>query len=110
VDKSFNEDGWRVRKDGFRFWANEIIIATRNDSGQVTGLTVIVRDLREQKRAGEAIMAHSEEMKVSNEALRRLNGIMEGRELRMIKLKREVNKLLREAGQPELYPLNFMEE
>ena len=109
-DDRYKENGWRVRKNGSRFWADVVIMAIRDDNGRVTGFTEITRDLSEQKRAEEAIMAHSEEMRVSNEELRRLNGIMEGRELRMMELKQEVNKLLRETGQPERYPLAFLKE
>lgn len=109
-ESRYRENGWLVRKDGSRFWADVIIMAIRDDNGRVTGFTEITRDLTEQKRAEEAILVHAEEMRVSNEELRRLNGIMEGRELRMIELKKEVNKLLRKAGQPEPYPLNFMKE
>ena len=109
-DDRYKEIGWRVRKDGSRFWADVIIMAIRDGNGRVTGFTEITRDLTEQKRAEEAIMAHAEGMRVSNEELRRLNGIMEGRELRMIELKQEVNELLGKAGQPERYPMAFLKE
>jgi two-component system CheB/CheR fusion protein len=106
----FAGDGWRVRKDGSRFWANAIIVATRDNNGRIMGFTKIIRDLTEQKRAEEEIRAHSEKMSIRNEELERLNRIMEGRELRMIELKKEVNELRRMAGQPELYPLAFLKE
>lgn len=45
------QQGWRVRKDGSRFWADVVITAIRNPQGQLTGFAKITRDLTEQKRA-----------------------------------------------------------
>ena len=41
--------GWRVRKDGTRFWANAIVTAIRDDKDGVVGYTKVIRDLSEQK-------------------------------------------------------------
>lgn len=41
---------WRVRKDGSRFWANEIATAVRDADGHVVGITQVSRDLSDQKR------------------------------------------------------------
>lgn len=49
------EEGWRVRKDGSRFWANVVITALRDDQGQLTGYVKIVRDLTERKRAEDEL-------------------------------------------------------
>src|SRR4029450_6167573 len=60
----FVEDGWRVRKDGSRFWANVTITALRDDSGRLRGFAKLTRDLSERKRA-EALElngVHREEM------------------------------------------------
>lgn len=43
-------EGWRVRKDGSRFWAHVLITAIRDDSGQLHGFGKITRDLTEQRR------------------------------------------------------------
>ena len=64
-------------------------------------------DITERKRAEEDIKRNSEEVRARNEELMRPNSIMEGRELRMIELKKEVNELRIRAGQPPLYPLDF---
>jgi rsbT co-antagonist protein RsbR len=44
-------EGWRVRKDGTRFWANVVVVPVRDDGGQVTGYVKATRDVTEQKRA-----------------------------------------------------------
>ncbi|HEY8165851.1 MAG TPA: ATP-binding protein [Gemmatimonadaceae bacterium] len=47
----FEDEGWRVRKNGTRFWANSVITAIRNRNGQLTGFAKITRDLTERKTA-----------------------------------------------------------
>ncbi|MDA9494425.1 MHYT domain-containing protein [Bradyrhizobium sp. CCBAU 11361] len=48
-------EGWRVRKDGSRFWAEATIVAIRNESGAIAGFAKIVRDVSERRRAQEAL-------------------------------------------------------
>jgi PAS domain S-box-containing protein len=50
-DGAFESEGWRVRKDGSRFWAHVIIDPIRNRSGNLTGFAKVTRDLTERKRA-----------------------------------------------------------
>src|SRR6516164_1142677 len=45
------DEGWRVRKDGSRFWANIVITALRDEGGGVRGFLKITRDLTERKQA-----------------------------------------------------------
>ena len=49
------DEGWRVRKDGSRFWANVIITALRDDRGILLGFSKITRDLTERKREEEKL-------------------------------------------------------
>jgi len=42
-------EGWRVRKDGTRFWANAIVTAIRDDEDVLVGYSKVIRDLSEQK-------------------------------------------------------------
>ena len=44
-------EGWRVRKDGSRFWGDEIVTVIRNQNGDVRGFAKVVRDLTERQRA-----------------------------------------------------------
>ncbi|MCL4522569.1 MAG: CHASE3 domain-containing protein [Acidobacteria bacterium] len=55
-------DAWRVRKDGSRFWANVILTAMRDASGQLRGFAKVTRDLTERKRAEEEIQKLNEEL------------------------------------------------
>src|SRR6478609_3813356 len=56
----FEDEGWRLRKDGSRFWANVVITALRGDNGEVRGFLKITRDLTDRKQAEEKLR-HSEE-------------------------------------------------
>ncbi|MBI2949223.1 MAG: PAS domain S-box protein [Verrucomicrobia bacterium] len=49
------DEGWRVRKDGTRFWANVVITALRDDAGQLRGFAKITRDITERKRAEKVL-------------------------------------------------------
>ncbi|MGZ5039805.1 MAG: CHASE3 domain-containing protein [Usitatibacter sp.] len=51
----FEDEGWRLRKDGSRFWANVVITALRDASGALRGYAKVTRDLSERKRAEDAL-------------------------------------------------------
>ena len=53
-------DGWRLQKDGGRFWANVVITALRDPAGELVGFAKVTRDLTERRRAEETLR-HSEE-------------------------------------------------
>jgi PAS domain S-box-containing protein len=46
----FEDDGWRVRKDGTRFWANEVVTAIRDSSGALRGYATLARDMTQRQR------------------------------------------------------------
>lgn len=50
----FHAEGWRVRKDGTRFWALVIIDPIRNDKGELIGYAKVTRDMTEQRTAIQA--------------------------------------------------------
>jgi PAS domain S-box-containing protein len=56
----FEDEGWRVRKDGTRFWANVVITALRLPGGEHAGYAKITRDLTERRRH-EEVLRESEE-------------------------------------------------
>jgi PAS domain S-box-containing protein len=57
----YEEEGYRVRKDGSRFWASVIITALRAPNGEVTGFAKVTRDLTERRAAEENERALSRE-------------------------------------------------
>ena len=55
------DEGWRKRKDGSRFWANTVITALRDETGELRGFAKITRDMTTHREA-EEILRRSEEM------------------------------------------------
>jgi len=51
----FEAEGWRMRKDGTRFWASVVIDSIRDDDGHLLGFTKITRDLTERKHAQDTL-------------------------------------------------------
>ena len=57
---AFEDEGWRVKKDGSLFWANVVITAMRDTDGELVGFAKVTRDLT-QRRAHEEDLRRSEE-------------------------------------------------
>ncbi|EGF92469.1 sensory box protein [Asticcacaulis biprosthecium C19] len=60
------DEGWRLRKDGSRFWANVIITVLHDDRGEVCGFAKVTRDMTERRRAEEALKDAREEAIAAN--------------------------------------------
>jgi rsbT co-antagonist protein RsbR len=58
----FEDEGWRVRKDGTRFWANVVITALRGKDGALRGFGKVTRDLTERRLAEERIKKQAQEI------------------------------------------------
>jgi PAS domain S-box-containing protein len=56
----FEDEGWRVRKDGARFWANVVITAVRDETGRLVGFGKVTRDLTDRRRAEETLRRSEE--------------------------------------------------
>jgi PAS domain S-box-containing protein len=72
----YEEEGWRVRKDGSRFWANVLITAVFNKAGEHVGFAKVTRDTSERRRleqdretAVRALAAANEELEMLNRRL-----------------------------------------
>ncbi len=65
----FEDEDWRVRKDGSHFWANVVVTALRDGSGKVNGFVKITRDLTARKQAEDELKRYAEELKRSNQEL-----------------------------------------
>ena len=71
----YEEEGWRVRKDGSHFWASVTITAIRDEAGRLTGFAKVTRDLTERKRNEEALQRAVEELRVANAELERFASV-----------------------------------
>src|SRR5947209_9360886 len=65
----FEDEGWRVRKDGSRFWASVIITPLADEAGNIIGFSKITRDLTERKRTEERLEASARRLERSNREL-----------------------------------------
>jgi PAS domain S-box-containing protein len=80
----WEDEAWRIRKDGSRFWASVVLTALRDEDGRLAGFVKVTRDTTDRKKADEEIRElnasleqrvaeRTEELVASNEALRQSN-------------------------------------
>jgi len=62
ADGKFEAEGWRVRKDGSRFWANVVINAIRDSRGNLIGFAKVTRDATERREAEAALRRAQEQL------------------------------------------------
>ena len=108
------DEGWRVRKDGSRFWADVTITALVDEKGSLRGYAKVTRDLTERRQVEEALLKGKDELERRvlertaelNEAnatlqerlveLEQFHDVVVGRELKLIELENEIQRLQRE--------------
>lgn len=56
-DGIFEEQGWRVRKDGSRFWASVVITTLRSRDGNLTGFTEVIQDMTKRREVEDSLRA-----------------------------------------------------
>lgn len=66
----FEDEGWRVRKDGSRFWANVVITALKDAEGRLIGFAKVTRDMTERRRAAEALHQSEETLRLLVEGVK----------------------------------------
>ena len=65
-------EGWRIRKDGSRFWANVVITPIFDGHNELTGFAKITRDFTDRKRAEEALMLQLSTVLLANVDIRKM--------------------------------------
>jgi PAS domain S-box-containing protein len=66
----FEDEGWRLRKDGSPFWANVIITALKDEQGRLRGFAKITRDLSERRRQEELLRQSEERFRLMVDSVR----------------------------------------
>ncbi|HYI86677.1 MAG TPA: PAS domain S-box protein [Burkholderiales bacterium] len=64
MDGRFEDEGWRLRKDGSRFWAHVVITALRDESGKLLAFSKITRDLSERRRQEDELRRSEERFRL----------------------------------------------
>lgn len=67
---SFEDEGWRVRKDGSLFWADVVVTALRNSRGELVGYAKVTRDLTQRRDHEEALRRSEERFRLLIEGVR----------------------------------------
>jgi PAS domain S-box-containing protein len=71
----YEEEGWRFRKDGTKFWASVTITAVRDDQGFLAGFAKVTRDLTNRRMAEERLRATQVELERANAELKRFAAV-----------------------------------
>jgi PAS domain S-box-containing protein len=91
-DGRHEDEGWRVRKDGSLFWANVVITALRDRSGELVGFAKVTRDMSERRRAEQELANARAELErrsaAQRQALEINDNILQGLVLAMYALDR----------------------
>jgi PAS domain S-box-containing protein len=67
----YEEEGWRIRKDGSRFWASVVITPLRDAAGKLRGFSKITRDVTERKQTQQQIEQQNRQLELRNRELDR---------------------------------------
>ena len=73
----FEDEGWRVRKDGSRFWANVVLTVLKDETGKVRGFSKVARDVTARKKADEELQALNCELQQKTDELTAANKELE---------------------------------
>jgi len=88
-------EGWRIRNDGSRFWADVVLMALRDDAGALTGYLEVTRDTTERRNSVDTLEQMNRELEQRTDQLIRSNGDLE--QLASV-LSHDLNEPLRVVG------------
>jgi rsbT co-antagonist protein RsbR len=98
----FENEGWRVRKDGSRFWANVVLTSLRDQSGRLRGFGKITRDLTEQRKVEDELRSARDELdqrvKERTSELAKVNGSLKAE----LTARKRAEEAIRELSTPVL--------
>jgi rsbT co-antagonist protein RsbR len=98
----FEDDGWRVRKDGSRFWANVVVTGLRDPDGRLRGFGKITRDLTERRKAEDELSRVRDELdqrvKERTSELAKVNGSLKAE----LTARKRAEEAIREMSTPVL--------
>jgi PAS domain S-box-containing protein len=72
-DGHYEEEGWRVRKDGSTFWANVVVTAVRTADGELVGFAKVTRDITERRHATEQQESAARALAAAKDELEQMN-------------------------------------
>jgi hypothetical protein len=108
-DGRFEDEGWRLRKDGTEFWADVLIRAIRDEAGNLVGFAKVTRDLTERREAAETVIRDTAERKhklVAEEGARHKSQELEEENRRMQEANRLKSEFLANMSHELRTPLN----
>ena len=73
----YEGEGWRVRKDGTRFWSSIVVTPILDESGKLTGFSKVTRDISDRKRLLDELQHHMQELEVQVVERERTNAELE---------------------------------
>ncbi len=68
----FEDEGWRVRKDGSRYWANVVITALRDPGGRLYGFSKVTRDMTQRRKWEDQVTSLNSELRILSSRLLRV--------------------------------------
>jgi PAS domain S-box-containing protein len=110
-DGRFEDEGWRLRKDGTRFWANVVITALYGPDGELVGYAKVTRDLTERKAAEQRAIEDARRIaaeEAAREAAERQSEDLSGLMAALRRQTEEADKRRREAEEANRAKSQFL--